>query len=105
MSSVEFEMSIQLSVLSAAKNLSTSANSAYEVTAMIRTEKLKEDEGTNGGQRQLIDSSLITSDDKQLGHVYEDIFVTSPNTAYGTASKTIYLLVHIVYLVLKTKLS
>ena len=54
---------------------------------MIRTQKHK-DRGTHEGQRQLIDSGLITSDEKQLGHIYDnaDLFPTLPNAAYGTAA-------------------
>ena len=66
--------------------LSTSANSAYEVTAVIRIQNPK---GTKGGQKLLMDSSLITSGENQLEHTYynEDLFPTLPNTAYGTAGK------------------
>ena len=67
-------------------SLSTSANSAYEVTAIIRTQKLKEE---TRGQSRLTDGSLIDSGENQLEHIYynEDLFSTLPNTAYGTAGK------------------
>ena len=57
---------------------------------MISTQHT-EDKGENQGQRQLVDSSLITSGEKQPEHVYdnEDLFPTSPNIAYGTAGKTL----------------
>ena len=55
---------------------------------MIRTQKHKEDKGTNG---QLMESSLITSDEKQPEHIYDnaDFFPTLPNAAYGTGGKTL----------------
>lgn len=56
--------------------------------------KDNEDNVENGGQRQLMDSSLITSksDENKLEHNYYhnvDLFPTLPNEAYGTAGKTL----------------
>ena len=99
MSSMEFTMSIQLAILPAAKSLSTSVNFAYESTAMMKTQKDKEDKEENGGWMQPKDNNLSTSEEKQLGHIYHnaDLFPTLPNAAYGTVGKTI-LLAHTLHL-------
>ena len=56
---------------------------------MIRTQEHKEDKETNREQMQVIDTSFLTSEEKQLGHSYynEDLFPTQLNTAYGSAGK------------------
>ena len=73
-----------------AEVLSTSANCAYEVTDVVKTQK---DKVENGEQRQLMDGSPITSDEKKLERIYEchnaALFPTLSNAAYGTAGKTL----------------